>query len=540
MHKKPPKKLAMDMTLPTSGGSSFTGVRRRRPTFPDVGKTLSAYQPPKGGRRPRQGQMLTRPALAQPPKSPSVTPRGPGDSARPPLRPVHHKKRWSKKKIVLLVLLPFVVVGIWLGIKFGYNATRIFHGNIFDILTTTKLKGEAQGRVNILLAGNSADDIGHNGGDLTDSIMIISIDTHNHKALLLSIPRDTYVDIPSYGHAKINEAYVAGETQGFSDSGYPRGGMGLLEKTIYQSLGIKTQYYALVNYSALRDSVNAVGGIDVHIQSSDKRGLYDPSRDYATRGIMVKLSNGDHHLNGEQALDLARARGDARGSYGYANSDFTRTANQRLMLLALKNKIFTSGVLANPVKLSSLADALGSNIKSDMKLDEVKRAYALLKDIPNGSITSSGLNAIQGTNYLMPYRTSSGESALAPTAGVDDYSDIVNALHRLLSTNPIIQENAKIVVLNATDELGLAAKNKQKLEDMYINVTNVSDAKATQPTSQIINIAGTSMPKTLAALKKIYGPNVTTTSPYTAQYPDADFVVLVGQDKTSAAAKTQN
>jgi LCP family protein required for cell wall assembly len=476
--------------------------------------------------------MLARPAAGQPPRQPN-TPQGPAPT------PSHRRKRrWSKKKIAFWILLPFVIIGVWLGIKFGYNAAKIFHGSIFDILTTTKLKGEDQGRVNILLAGNSADDVGHNGGNLTDSIMIISIDTHNHKALLLSIPRDLYVDIPDNGHAKINEAYVDGERQDFSDSGYPGGGMGLLEKTIYQTLGIKTHYYALVNYSAFRDTVNAVGGIDVNIQSSDKRGLYDPSRDYTTRGIMVKLSNGPHHLSGQQALDLARARGDAPGSYGYANSDFTRTANQRMMLLALKKKAFSTGVLANPVKLSSLSDALGKNVSSDMKLNEVKRLYSLGKDIPNNNVVSSGLNNIGGTSYVMPYRNSRGESTLIPTAGLDDYTDIRSAIHRLFSSNPVVQENAKVVVLNATDEFGLAAKNKQKIENKYMNVVAVGDATANQATSQIIDISSSTMPNTLSALKKIYGQNVTKTNPYSARFPDADFIVIIGQDKVTKSTNS--
>jgi LCP family protein required for cell wall assembly len=87
--------------------------------------------------------------------------------------------------------------------------------------------------------------------------------------------------------------------------------MGLLEETVNQYLGITTNYYAVIDYTAFRDSVDAIGGIDFTVNSSDPRGIYDPSIDWTTKGPLVKLSNGVHHLNGEQALDLARARGDA-------------------------------------------------------------------------------------------------------------------------------------------------------------------------------------------------------------------------------------
>jgi LCP family protein required for cell wall assembly len=510
MQKKPHKNLALDGIVPPKSPS--VGVKRRpQQNFPEIGRTLSSYKydafkapPPK--RRKKKGLFRGK----------------------------------SKKKIAFWVLLPFLLIGLWLGGKFIYNASKIFRGNVLSVLTTTKLDGEDQGRVNILLAGNSADDIGHQGGNLTDSIMIISINTRDNSALMLSIPRDLYVDIPGNGHGKINEAFVDGEKEGFSEDGYANGGMGLLEKTIYETIGIKSNYYALVNYSAFRDTVNAVGGIDVNIHSSDKRGLYDPSKDYTTGGKLVKLSNGNHHIDGQTALNLARARGDAPGSYGYANSDFTRTSNQRMMLLALKQKITTSGVLANPIKLSKLSDALGKNVKSDMELSQVRRLYDLTKKIGNSAITSVGLNDVGGTNYLTSKRTN-GQDTLIPAAGLDDYSDIRAGIRRLMSNNAIVRENANVVVLNATDVNGLASDNQDKLQAKSVNVTKIADARTTLTTSKIIDISGSKMPKTLALLKSVYGAtNVTTTNDYASRYPEADFIVLVGNDKIPKSSTTND
>jgi len=494
-HKKPAKKLAMDATVPVRANSLGVTPRDR---FPEVGKTLSSY-------------------------------RYDAFQNTPPRR--KRRRRWTKKKIAIILLLPFILIGLWLGIKFAYNASKIFNGNLFGVFSTTRLRGEDEGRVNILVAGNSADDIGHNGATLTDSIMILSIDTQHNTALMLSIPRDLYVQVPGYGHAKINEAYVDGERSQFNETGYAKGGMGLLQKTIRENLGIKTHYYALVNYSAFRDTVNAVGGIDVTIQSTDSRGLYDPSKDWSTGGPLVNLSNGMHHLNGRQALNLARARGDARGSYGYGNSDFTRTSNQRLMLLALKRQILSTGVLANPAKLSSLADALGKNVKTDFEISEVRRLYDLMKHIDNGNIKSFGLNDINGTNYLASYRTATGQSALIPAPGIDNFSQIQQTLRRLMSNNPLVREAAVIVVLNATTMHGVAADNQAVLVARGMSVAHIADAYSTRDKSQIINASADRKPQTLQALKKIYGDAVTTTNPYAGRYPDADFIVLVGKDK---------
>lgn len=510
MQNKRPRPQAIDNFIPS--GQSLDGLRpRQRPQrFPDVGVTMSPY---------RNGSLSPSTTIAPLPNKRTKTRR---------------KWRWTKKRIIFACLLPFLLVGLWLGLKFGFNLSRIFDGNIFNVFTTTRLKGEDQGRVNILLAGNSADDPGHNGGELTDSIMILSLDTRNNRAFLLSIPRDLYVPIPGNGSSKINAAYVDGKQQKFKENGYPDGGMGLLEKTIEANLGVKSQYYALVNYTALRDAVNAVGGVPITINSGSACGLYDPSIDWKTHGPLVDLSNGTHTLTGQQALGLARARGDARGSCGYAKSDFTRTENQRLLLLALKNKIFSTGVLANPIKVSKLFDSFGRNVKTDMQLSEVRRLNDLMNKVNNSKVKSYGLDNLNGKNYLTNYRTANGQSALVPAAGPEDFSDIQLALRRLMSSSKVVQEDAKVVVLNGTPQNGLASKNEALLLKRNINVTAVADAKSITQSTYVI-VVDSKKTSTLAALKQLYGTHVTTTNPYSTKYTDADFIVVLGNDQVATA-----
>ncbi len=368
-------------------------------------------------------------------------------SGRPADEALPHKRRSIKKwlkRILISLLILVVLAGGYVAVKFLINASKTFGGNLLGLVQNDKLDGEDQGRVNILLAGNSADDAGHAGGDLTDSIMLISLNTKDKTAFVVSIPRDLWVDIPGHGYSKINAAYVYGKSDKFSQSGYAVGGMGLLEKVVEQNFDVTINYYALVNYTALRQAVDAVGGVDVTIKSSDPRGLYDPSADYSTRkpyGPLVKLTNGTHTLNGQQALNLARARGDAYGSYGYGSSDFTRTANQRLLLAALKDKATSAGVATNPVRLGSLLDSIGNNVQTDFKTTEVRRLVTLSQQIPSSSITSVSLNSANGKNLLASYRTYNGQSALVPAAGVDDYSDITAYLDTLLTPPPASTSN---------------------------------------------------------------------------------------------------
>lgn len=507
-------------------------IRRPHPLSPSVAKTMPQQQQ---AHALPSNRSVTQPQIT-PPRQAS---RGmPLDTAPPHARrsaaPVVKKRRklLTKKRIIFFILFLLIAGGGWMGGKVLINTAKVFHGSVFNILTTTRLKGEDSGRVNILLAGNSADDPGHDGANLTDSIMVVSIDTKDNTAFLLSIPRDLWVAIPGYGHAKINEAYVDGQSGNFRMPGYPSGGMGLLEEVIHQNLNMNINYYALIDYNAARDAVNAVGGIDVTIQSQDPRGLYDPSIDWATHGPLVKLTNGIHHLSGEQALDLARARGDAYGSYGYAQSDFERTQNQRLMLVALKTKILTAGVLANPVALGNLFDSLGQNVKTDMTLSEARRLYDLGKHIGNGSITSAGLNDADGRNLLANYTSPTGQSALIPTAGMDDFSQIQAYLMRLTSSSAVVREGAGVVVLNGTNAAGLAANAQATLTGKGINVTTVGDAVTPTVTTLIIDASNGSKPATFQLLKQLYGTNVTTVNPYARTYT-ADFIVVLGADQTA-------
>lgn len=350
------------------------------------------------------------------------------------------KFRFWRRRVVLTLVSLIVIVGGLLSWKFYDTISSLFHGGVLDIFSTTKLRGEDSGHVNILIAGYSADDPGHNGASLTDSIMLASLNTDNHTAFLLSIPRDLWVDIPGFGQAKINEAYQDGERQdgNFND------GMRLLSQVVSTNFGLPIDYWSLVNYAAIRDSVNAVGGINVTINSCDPRGLNDPNIDWSTgKPLIDHLKNGTHHLNGEQALNLARARGDPSPygiAYGFcgAGGDFVRTNYQRQMLIALKNKITEKGTLLNPLKLSNLLDAIGKNVKTNFTTPEIHRLYNLSKSIDSNKVKSYGLNDVNGKPLVMG--ANYGKSVQIPTAGPDDFSQIKSFVNSLM--NPPAASNS--------------------------------------------------------------------------------------------------
>lgn len=352
---------------------------------------------------------------------------------KPKPLPIQKTRRFSWKRAILvffLIILILVVLSVgWVSWKFEKDCSKVFRGcTIFSLFDNTPLKGEDTGRVNILLAGNSTDDPGHDGAQLTDSIMLVSIDTKNHTGYMLSVPRDLFVDYGTggcpYGDSgKINATYECGQALKFHQDGYPNGGMGLLEKVVSGDLGVPIDYYALINYSAFRDAVNAVGGISLTIKSNDPRGVYDPYTN-------LKLPNGKAELDGQTALNLARSRGDGPGSYGVF-SDFDRTQRQRQMLSAIKDKATSVGILVNPFKLGSLLDAMGQNVKTDIQGNNIHRLISLTKSVPDSKLKSVSLNDIDGKGKNLLSSTYLDGSTLSPAIGIYDFSQIQEYIQQL-------------------------------------------------------------------------------------------------------------
>ncbi len=533
--------------------------RPRRPIFAAHGGLAEPQAATAGGPADDRGRLAEMPRRSVPQavltSDASMTPRGGahvvagGERSRDrrragkPIAPdpekqavreakkARRREKWRGKRLIRrLAAISGVLVlaaGLTFGFKFYSSISKLTGNNnplsLLGVFVPADLKND-NGRVNILVAANSADDPGHNGANLTDSIMVISLDTKHSTALMLSVPRDLWVDIPGYGHAKINAAY-------------PNGGIDTLREVVQDTLGIPIQYDALVNYGAFRDAVDAVGGITIDVDSKDPRGIYDPSLDWTSRTCcaLAKYPNGPARLNGKQALDLARARGDAYGSYGYEQSDFTRTQYQRKMLMAIKDKAAQSSVIANPFKVVDLVDAVGNNVHTDLQVNEVQTLYTYMKKLNNGNIDSYNINSLKGGNATMlaNYTSPEGQSALIPAAGIDDFSAIQAQLQTILTADPVTKEAATTVVLNGTDTSGLAMHQELALTGKGMTVA-IGDAPAVQATNTIVDNSGGLMPHTLEYLKKQYNATVVESTKLMAGYPGADFILILGQSSVPA------
>jgi LCP family protein required for cell wall assembly len=450
-------------------------------------------------------------------------------------KPKKRRFKFSRKKALLIVFLLVLAPALYFGYRYVKALKNIGGGNFANIFIPTKLKGEDQGRVNILVSGTSEDDPGHEGAELTDSIMVISINTVDNSALMLSIPRDLWInynDGSSLGNSgKINEAYFRGRQGIKDDKEATKAGMQNLTDVVSEVTGLDIPYYLKIDYQAFRDAVDAVGGVDVNIDSGDPYcvgggGIYDI---YTS----TKLTKGVHHLSGEEALNLSRSR-NAGGGCGMASSDFSRTEYQRQILIEIRKKALSAGTLSNPEKIADLLDSAGDNVYHNFEANELVRLYDIGKGINESAITSEGLNT---ENVLKEYRAPNGALALSATSGPNDYSKIQQFVRKLTSNDPIVKEQPSVVILNGTSISGLAAKKSETLETLGVEVIETGNASAKSYQNNQIIVLNKDKAASLNLLKEKLSPideaDQATTADYQDKY-DADFVIIVGSNDQQA------
>jgi len=396
----------------------------------------------------------------------------------------------------------------------------------------TLLKGEGDGRVNVLVLGKGGP--GHTAPDLTDTLLVASIDPIAKETALLSIPRDLWVRSDN-GQSKINAVYANAKYRVLNNYTLKQqtdtikqqaedAGVQAIEKTITNTLGIPLHYYTMVDFEAFREAINAVGGVDVDVKTQ----LYDPSVAWENNNNPVIAAVGIQHMDGKKALLYARSRnGSARG-------DFDRTERQREVIVALKSKVLSAGTFANPLKLNGLIDAFGDHVSTDFSLNEMMRVYDIVKQIPSSKIQSLGL-ADPPNNYVTT-DTINGQSVVRPRAGLFDYTEIQSYVRNTLRDSFLKSENAGIAILNGTETTGLATIKSTELKSYGYNVIQVGDAPTGTYTQTILVDLTKGVKKyTKNYLEKRLKVKAVTTLPDTAITPGtADFVIIIGSNESAA------
>jgi LCP family protein required for cell wall assembly len=397
-----------------------------------------------------------------------------------------------------------------------------------------KLKHGQQ--VNILLLGMGGYE--NDAPYLTDSIMAVTIDPTSNRVMLASIPRDLTLGMnlqnpPSrIWYQKINAAYevpytniiccVASQYTGRTGGGYAA------EHEVGVVTGLTFDRYIAVDFVAFRDMVNALGGVDVCLSTN----LDDYSYPNYNNGYMpIHFRAGCQHLNGEQALEIARSR---HAEQPQQSSDFGRAQRQQDIMQAIKKKATTVNGFA---KAPQLLDALQKNINTDMSLSDMKAIYDWGKNLPDASIVRVALTANSGAapGNLLDY----GNCGLGPYVSQlcpDDPS--FNMIHKYLASVLIdpktLAEKAPVQFVNGSSSFaGLDSLVTTMFDPTGLQLADPVGHRASA-TTMILDYSNGQFPLTAKWLQNFFGGTVVPATPASAP-PAAGqqtygLVVVLGHD----------
>jgi LCP family protein required for cell wall assembly len=207
-------------------------------------------------------------------------------------------------------------------------------------------------RVTILLMGLDYRDWSSGRGfPRTDSMMLVSIDPITRQAAMMSIPRDLWVEIPGFGHERINTAYPSGE-----NNRLPGGGPELAMRTVESVVGVPIQYYAVIEFNAFERMIDEIGGIDVLVPERVKISpIGRPS---------IWLDAEPNHLDGAQALAYARLR-------KAAGDDFGAERQQQVALAVLDRVVGFNMVPTLVTRAPALWEELKDGVRTNMTLEQM-------------------------------------------------------------------------------------------------------------------------------------------------------------------------
>jgi len=337
------------------------------------------------------------------------------DTPTAPDRPRRDRRTALMALIIMLVLLLLLGAGL---VVAAFVASERLAGQVERIPDAfagldeerrpDKPAGVSPGAesLNVLLAGVDArEDRGSTlaeglTGERTDTIMILHVSGDRQSAALISIPRDSWVDVPGHGTAKINAAHSWG--------GYP-----LFIETVEQLTGLRIDHLAIISFNGFRDLTDALGGIDISF----------PAAVEGSSGQVFEA--GDHTLDGEQALDYVRAR------YNLPQGDFDRVRRQQNLLRALMRQTLSGDTITNPFKLNDVLDALTQNLAVDEDLStgemrgialELRHMRARDVVFMTAPVRGTGREGSQAVVYLDPERFQDLFAAVRAD-GIEEYLD---------------------------------------------------------------------------------------------------------------------
>jgi LCP family protein required for cell wall assembly len=370
-----------------------------------------------------------------------------------PVPPAPRRKRrsplWAKLSLSFGVVLLVASGG-------GLVAEHMLIKQTTETIAVTNLTGEAkktveegggsdlEGPIDLLLMGVDARARWAADAVHADTIIILHIPASHDQAYLISVPRDTEVEVPAFapsryggGTVKATEAFYWGAQNG---AGWA-GGAQLLAKTLKNATGISFDGAAIINFGGFRNVIDELNGVKMCVdqQVTSKHMVYvggEPmyladarKTGKAQKPVVHKV--GCRDMEGWEALDYARQR------YGLKNGDYDRQRHQQQLIKAMAKKASSGGLLSNPLELSSLVQTAGKSLVLDVGGMDIADFVLGLKDV--------------AANDMVLLRTNGGTFA-GNSSGRETFTDVTrnmfdavkkDRLDQFVLDNPGVVANEK-------------------------------------------------------------------------------------------------
>ncbi len=390
--------------------------------------------------------------------------------------------RGIKRKIIIVIIIFFAIV------FFSFNAIAVKlsnsdHGFFSNISLVSQIKhlaessskqliGEENDRINILLLGVGG--ANHQGGNLADTIILVSIKPSIEEVSMVSFPRDLVVPIEGHGRGKINSVNAYAEIK--------EKGSGALAtaQTLEGLLGISIPYYARVDFQGFSEVIDEFGKIKVYVERPLDDYSYpvqgNEDADWDSRFEHLHIEEGWQEMDGSLALKYARSR----HSSGIEGSDFARAKRQQKIIEAVKNKFNGTNILFKPSLISGILQKLDKNINTNLEIWEIIKLWNIGKNVDKNKIFNKVLDDSPNSLLTSMVSTSTGY-ILYPRAG--DFSEIKYLVDNIFSRNNQtlnkVAENrdATVEIKNGTWINGLAGKVSIDLERDGFEVIRIGNSE---------------------------------------------------------------
>ncbi len=444
-----------------------------------------------------------------------VMPRREGGQP-PGLRPA---RRRAPGKIIVRVLLALVVLALAAALIF-YLRLRAVSSQIVvrDVRPNAPVVAPLLGGMNVLIVGVDERPDHPEEGVRSDTLIVAHLDANGRWASLLSIPRDSRVNVRGIGETKINAAYgqgyAAAEALYGSGTTPQEGGMALAAQTAEQLLQLRQRgqtigAVAQINFDGFAKLIDALGGVTIDVPNAIVDDAY-PTPDF---GIMrVEFQPGVQEMNGERALIYARTR--------HADSDFGRAERQQQVLRAIAAKLRARGALGQLLFAPTLLSSLEGAVKTTLpiaRLDVLAGLGWVGSGIRPDEIGQTRLSPESAPNY----REEGSDLIWDP-------NDVQKVVDAFLTRPSEAAEAATVQVLNGTEAPGLAGRKSLEIEKAGFTMAPAGNAPSSDvPKTIVYDVTG--KPRTSQRLAQLLKAELRQGAPEGAA-AGADIVVVLGAD----------